>query len=81
MISAPAHPLKGNELAWEELIDAPFATKQPVEPAIGCIGLMNAAAAMTDEIEGVEHFGGGLAGWVYDMRLPRWVDRWLYYPV
>ena len=40
MISAPTHPLKGNELAWEELIDAPFATKQPVEPAIGCIGLI-----------------------------------------
>lgn len=40
MISAPAHPLKGNELAWEELIDAPFATKQTVEPAIGCIDLI-----------------------------------------
>lgn len=40
MISAPAHPLKGNELVWEELIDAPFATEQPVEPAIGCIDLI-----------------------------------------
>lgn len=61
-LPAPAHPLKGNELVWEELIDAPFATKQPVEPAIGCIGLMNAAAAMADEIEGIadviEHFSG-----------------------
>ena len=62
MISAPAHPLGPNELAWERLIDAPFATKQPVETAIAYIGLMNAAAAaMTDEIEGVadviEHFG------------------------
>lgn len=40
MISAPAHPLGPNELAWERLIDAPFATKQPVEPGIGCIDLV-----------------------------------------